>query len=40
MEISNEDEGPDVDTVDLSSDGDNWDLLPTRIPNGLNEVYA
>ena len=28
-------DGGDKDIVDLSSDGENWDLLPTRIPDGL-----
>ena len=28
-------DGGDKDIVDLSSDGKNWYLLPTRIPDGL-----
>ena len=28
-------DGGDKDIVDLSSDGKNWYLLPTRIPDGF-----
>ena len=27
----------DLDTVDFSSDGETWELLPTKIPDGLNK---
>ena len=33
--------GSSEDFVDFSIDGENWDLLPTRIPDGLSksELY-
>ena len=26
----------DKDTVDFSNDGDSWDIITTKIPDGLN----
>ena len=30
-------DGSSEDFVDFSVDGENWDLLPTRIPDGLSK---
>jgi len=39
LEIDNS-PGHDIDTVDFSSGGEAWELLPTRIPDGARHGHC